>query len=271
MSEDFEPTSQDLLALYDLKYRGRGVPGWGPRMRLAFGYFTPDDYYEALLAKLINPGCLWADVGCGRDLFASNPALAAVLAQRCRVLFGVDPDDNIKDNPYLTESFQGTIEACGPARQFDVITLRMVAEHITDPQRVVAKLGELARPGGLVIVYTPNKRSPMSVGTALLPFRLHQPLKSLLWATESPDTFPTVYRLNTRRDLRRDFSNAGFVEVLFRKLDDCRIFNRYRLLNFLELSIWSAFRFTRLPYPETCLLAVFRKVRAQSEAGVKEA
>ncbi len=120
------------------------------------------------------------------------------------MLFGVDPDDNIKGNPYLTESFQGTLEACSPASQFDVIT-SMVAEHITDPHRVVAKLAELAKPGGLVIVYTPNKRAPMSVVAALLPFRLHQPLKNLLWGTEPPDTFPTVYRLNTRRDLLSAF------------------------------------------------------------------
>ncbi len=226
MSEDLEPTSQDLpRPACSLRSQVPSPQGArlgaenAPRLWLLHA----DDYYEALLAKPINAGCLGADIGCGRDLFPSNPALAA---QRCLVRFGVNPDDHIKGNPYLTGSFQGTLEACSPAHQFDVVTLRMVAEHITDP---------------------------------------------LMWGTEPPDTFPTVYRLNTRRDLLRHFSKAGFVEVLFRKLDDCRIFNRYRLLNFLELTVRGAFRLTGLPYPETCLLAVFRKVQGQSEAGAKDA
>ena len=48
-------SGEELRAIYDSKYvRGARV-GWGPKMRLAFGYFTPDDHYEALVSKLVTP------------------------------------------------------------------------------------------------------------------------------------------------------------------------------------------------------------------------
>jgi hypothetical protein len=55
-------------------------------MRLSFGYFTPDDHYEVLVARLVTSGCHWADIGCGRDIFPSNPQLARDLVARAAVI-----------------------------------------------------------------------------------------------------------------------------------------------------------------------------------------
>src|SRR6185437_10277966 len=107
--EALEPTLEDLMAIYKIKYYRFGEPGWGPRMRLAFGYFTPDDYYEALIAKLVTPGCAWADVGCGRDTFPSHPDLARELGRRAGFVLGIDPDPNIHENEIVSERFQGPI------------------------------------------------------------------------------------------------------------------------------------------------------------------
>lgn len=252
-------TRADLLAVFALKYQHHSSLGPAPRIRLAFNYFTPDDYYEALLNKLVTPGCDWADVGCGRDLFPSNPRLGEVLARRCRFLFGIDPDPAILSNPRLTAFFQGSLEACPTHIQFDLVTLRMVAEHVVHPPAFVEKLHRITKPGGLVVIYTPNRYALASLVAAVLPFALHHPIKSLLWATPPDQTFPTLFLLNSRRCLLRHFSPAGFEEIFFKKLDDCRIFARYLPLNVLELLVRASFQRLHLPYFESCLLAVYRK------------
>ena len=174
------PSQTDLQELFETKYRMPYGLGWGPRLRREFGYCLPDDYYEALVAKLVTGGCSWADVGCGRDIFPSNRKLAGNLAKRAQDIFGIDPDDNIGENPFLTERFQGLVEDCPTEKRFHVITMRMVAEHIRDPKRAVQRLATLTEKNGLVIVFTPNRWSPMSLLAKMIPFMMHNPLKRLI-------------------------------------------------------------------------------------------
>jgi SAM-dependent methyltransferase len=256
---DLWPSQQELMAIFERKYRRSEVMGWGPKMRLDFGYFNPDDHYEAIVARLVTPGSFWADVGCGRDIFPSNPGLAQDLSSRCAFVFGIDPDPNIRQNSYISDGFEGMVEDCNTDRRFDLITLRMVAEHIVDPDRSVAKLAQLAKPGGLVVVYTPNKWAPVSLLAALVPNRFHYRIKRLFWGGEERDTFPTAFRLNTRATLARCFGQNGMTEVFFAYLDDCRTFGKYRRLNRIELSIQRRLRSLGWRYPENCLLGVYRK------------
>jgi SAM-dependent methyltransferase len=252
------PSREELMSIYSVKYYREGEPGWGPRMRLSFEHFSPDDHYEALVARLVTPGCSWADVGCGRDIFPSHPALARELARRAGYVLGIDPDQNVKENPFITEGFLGLVQDCPTQRRFDVITLRMVAEHVVDPDRVWRKLAELLKPAGTVVIYTPYKWAPMSIVATVVPFALHNPLKRIIWQSEARDTFPTAYKLNTRRDLLNYTSKHGLRETLFKFLDDCRVSNRFRALNWLELKTCSAFNAVGLHYPERCILATYQ-------------
>ena len=92
ISRVLAPSRDELMSIYSIKYYREGEPGWGPRLRLSFEYFSPDDHYEALVARLVTSGCTWADVGCGRDIFPSNPDLAHELARRDRVLTNDHPN-----------------------------------------------------------------------------------------------------------------------------------------------------------------------------------
>ena len=96
------PSEAALREIFRLKY-GDPATGWGPQMRMRAGYFNPDDHYEALVAGLVRPQTVWLDVGCGRDIFPSNRALARLLADRCRRLVGFDPDVTIEENPFIHE------------------------------------------------------------------------------------------------------------------------------------------------------------------------
>ncbi len=251
--------ARHIPQVLSLRYGPAERLGWSPRLRRRFGYCNPDEWYEATLFDLVDARTDWLDVGCGRDLFPSNPRGAKVLAGRCRLLVGLDPSDNIDDNPLIHERAKCRLEEYQPDRWFDLITLRMVAEHIAEPAASVAALARLAKPGGLVVVYTVAKFSPVTLVSAMTPLRVHHLLKRLLWRTEERDTFPTVYRMNTRRALGRLFGAAGFREESFRLLDDCRTFGRWKALTILELVAWKGLRGVGLRYPDACILALFRK------------
>jgi 2-polyprenyl-3-methyl-5-hydroxy-6-metoxy-1,4-benzoquinol methylase len=254
----YAPDGDELLEVFRQKYSRKPKLGWGPKMRLDFGYFTPDDHYEALVGRLLAPGMDWCDVGCGRNIFPENPQLAQRYASRCGYVYGIDPDDNVQDNRFVHAYHQGLVEDCPIDRRFDLVTLRMVAEHIAQPTPALRRIATLLKPSGHAVIYTPHKWAPMSVAAAITPFMLHNPLKRLLWSTEARDTFPTQYKLNTRGDIERHAAAAGLALVHYTRLDDCRITNSYRLLNRLELCMQRAMSSVGLPYPEACILAVVK-------------
>jgi SAM-dependent methyltransferase len=234
-------------------------PGWSPQLRQRFGYFTPDESYEALMLTLVNETTAWLDVGCGHQLFPGNQALARLLADRCRLLVGLDPDDNIDRNLFVHERAKCMLEDYRTDHRFDLISMRMVAEHVTDPEGAVAALARLTKPGGLVVIYTVSKWSPASLMAAATPMAVHHALKKLLWEAAPEDTFPTAYRMNTRGTLKSLFARGGFTEERFLRLDDCRSFARWPATQRAELMLWRGFRALGIPYPEACLLGVYRK------------
>lgn len=250
----------DLEAVFRMKYGDPETTGWRPRLSYRRGYFTPDDYYETLVAKLVREGQAWLDVGGGRDLFPNNRPLARLLSERSGCVVAVDPDDTLDENPYVHQKYKMPIEQFRDARKFRLVTLRMVAEHVSQPERMVETLAQLTATGGRVVVYTINRWSPLSWTSLLIPFRFHHPLKRFFWGTEEKDTFPVVYKMNTRRRLARIFTAAGFQERSFAYLSDCRTLARFRSLFRMELLAWQSFSLLGLVYPENCLLGVYERL-----------
>lgn len=252
------PSPAALAEVFRHKYGPPEACGDGPRQRWRHGYFNPDDWYEATLLGLVQPDTVWLDVGCGRELFPSNRPLAGLLAARCKRLVGVDPDPTLQENPFVHEKVAALFDTWDGGRRFDLVTLRMVAEHVADPARFVAAVGRALAPGGRVVVYTVNRWSPVPLLTALVPFRLRHPIKRFLWRTEAKDTFPTAFRMNTRARLAALFAAIGCREEAFARLDDCRALGRFALGRGLELGLWRLLRACGLGYPEACLLGVYR-------------
>jgi len=240
------------------KFGDLSTAGWGPRQRLAFGHLTPADWYESLLDALVTPETIWLDVGCGHDLSPGNEATARRLAERCGKLVGIDPSDNIDDNTFIHEKLRMPLEAHPPGRKYTLITLRMVAEHVEAPREVANRLASLLLPGGRIVIYTVGGYAPSVLVAASTPLWVHHAVKRLLWGTEEKDTFPTVYRMNTRPALKRLFCGEGLLEEMFEYLGDCRSTARFRLIQYVELSMWKLLSLVGLGYPEACILAVYR-------------
>lgn len=250
---------EDLIETYQQKYGSKTNLGWGPGLRKKYGYSSPSEFYETVVKKLVEESTYWIDIGCGRDVFPSNPSLAKDLCEKANHVLGVDPDENIKSNVFIDASFQGRMEDLSTTETFDLATFRMVAEHIEHPEPTLGKLAEIIRPGGRVVIFTPHKWAPISIVAKITPMSWHHKIKKFIWNTEERDTFPVEYKMNTRRDLKELFERKGFSEEFFALIDDCSATERFYYLNSIELCIRRILRFIGLRYPEVCILGVYRK------------
>jgi SAM-dependent methyltransferase len=255
------PSRIELEELAIQKYGNSNgqITGWGPGQRSRFGYYLPGDVYEALIRRLVRPGCSWIDIGGGHQIFPDNPRLAKELTARCASVVAVDPSPNVLDNVYVHQRVQSPIEGFETDQRFDLATFRMVVEHVDRPSEIVKALNRLLLPGGLAVVFTINRWSPISLVSRALPFRLHSPMKRIFWGGEDKDTFPVRYKMNTRAALGTAFAAGGFSEAAFAYLDDLSMWLMYRRLNDLDLQVWRAVRSIGLRYPENCLLGIYRK------------
>jgi SAM-dependent methyltransferase len=254
------PSPDELEEVFLEKYGDPSDVGWSPRRRHRFGYFLPSDFYEAVVKKHVFEGCEWVDIGGGRDIFPDNRRLADLLASRCSVVVAVDPSDNVYQNKAVHDRVRCPIEDYKPGRQFDLATMRMVAEHVAEPANVLSALHRLLRPGGHAIIFTVNLHSPITVVSRFVPHQLHHPIKKLFWGGEEKDTFPTEYRMNTRRTLRQLFEGHQFAERAFLQIDDLAFFRKFKNLNYIEMLIWRTISKIGIRYPENCLLGVYERV-----------
>ena len=253
------PTEQEMLEYVSTRYGDPMGHGWRVRRRHQFGYISPELWYEATVDKLVNEQTCWIDVGGGKAVFPHHEELSRKISDRCAFLAGVDPSENIHLNPFVDEKNQCLIEDYRTDRKFDLTTLRMVVEHIQNPALAVASLARLTRPGGHVVVYTPNRWSFCSIVASATPHIAHERAAQFLWRAKDEDVFPTVYKMNTRKQLARVFEQQGFAEAGFAVLPCCNIAQRSQFLHLAELSFWNVTKKFGIGYPETNLLGIYQR------------
>ena len=91
---------------------------------------------------------------------------------------------------------------------FDVVFSIYVLEHVDRPCELAAEIARVLRPGGVCLTLTPNLYHYVTLASRLTPTSFHKIVNERR-GRASDDTFPTCYRLNSRRALDRHFSAAG--------------------------------------------------------------
>src|SRR5712692_131177 len=199
------------------------------------------------------------DVGAGRDTTAS----AAVIRQKVALLVGVDPDASIAQNPYLDERYQASIEDFAKDRgpSFDCLYTMFVLEHVTQPQEFLSACRSLLKPGGMLFGVTPNLWHYFGMATKLsASLGIEDWLLERLIGAQAKASyhFPTAYRLNSIRAIRRILEQTGFQEVEFRCFDHPNNFEYV----FPKLLRWFPSSYSRLVYtlrlPQIMGLIMFR-------------
>lgn len=109
------------------------------------------------------------DVGCGRG------RLMGLMLSMGSQVFGVDPDQAAVDYARasgLTSVWQGGIDSVDPSLVFDLITISDVIEHPLDPQRLLSECFNRLKPGGLIMIWTPNADHARKDSERVM-FRIH--------------------------------------------------------------------------------------------------
>ncbi len=144
------------------------------------------------------------DAGCG-----SGRVFQHRLAGQVRRVVGVDVTDEPHDNPNIDDPAQGDLRAL-PLQDgaFDLIVVSHVAEHLSEPEAPFRELARVLRPGGRLLLLTPNRWHYVPLIAGLLPHRLHVVFNR--WrGQDAHDVFPTTYRANTAGRLRALAEGAG--------------------------------------------------------------
>jgi SAM-dependent methyltransferase len=162
------------------------------------------DRLQDAIDEYVRPEHVVLDAGCG-----SGRVFQHRLAGRARRVVGVDVTDEPRGNANIDDAAKADLRALPFARDtFDLIVVSTVAEHLTEPEPVFRELARVLRPGGRLLVLTPNRWHYVTVAARALPHRLHVAYNR--WrGVDEHDIFPTAYRANTASRLRELAEGAG--------------------------------------------------------------
>lgn len=180
-------------------------------------------FYNQILA-VIKPTDVVLDFGAGRGETLADDNVAyrrqlCDLRSRCSHLDGCDVDPIILENPYLDAAEVFNVGAPLPYadNRFNLIVARYVFEHLDDPSLAARELLRVLKPGGIIAAATPNKWGYIGVNARAIPSRYHVSVLSRVQPERKPqDVFPTQYKLNTRRALKRAFGEDVDIFVSMR-------------------------------------------------------
>lgn len=164
------------------------------------------DRLSDVIHDYVRAGDTMLDAGCGSGRVFQYTFDES---QRPRLIVGVDMTDEPKGNRNIDAAARADLGRL-PFRDgvFDIAISSHVAEHLTEPDLVFRELARVLKPGGRLLILTPNRWHYVTVSSALLPHGFH--LKYNSWrGVDVHDIFPTVYRANTAGRLRELYDRAG--------------------------------------------------------------
>jgi SAM-dependent methyltransferase len=196
----------------DLRHR------FSPEAR--FGGFSEVDAmieFYGRIAALIKPTDQVLDYGAGRGAQIAEDSLPyrrslKTLKGRVAHVEGCDVDREVLANPFLDAAkvFDPGAPLPYDDASFDLIYSNWVFEHIEEPEVAARELLRVVKPGGYICAITPNKAGYISIASRLAGNRRHVALLRHIQPNRKEfDVFPTFYRLNTRKAVRRYFGHAA--------------------------------------------------------------
>ena len=200
------------------------------------------DFYTRINA-LLHPDMVVLDLGAGRgaglrdDLVPYRRQLRTIRGKCTRVI-GVDVDSAVLENPGLDEA-----HVIDPGGRFpiadtsvDLIISDATFEHVLDPKKFAAEIDRVLRPGGWVCARTPNRWGYIAIAAQLVPNHLHSAVLRLAQPhRKSEDIFPTAYRLNTNRALRKHFPSGRYNDFSYGSFAEPAYFGSSKVLWFFAL------------------------------------
>lgn len=199
----------------------------GKRKRVCHPQRIYFERIEQLLSETSNPATdpdaviqraekQWLDVGCGRQLvprwMGGQAEWEAKLLSGARSLVGIDPDfAALRDNRSCQIRLKSTATALPFADgSFDLVTSNMVFEHVKEPVESLAEIRRVLRPGGRLLILTPNWLDIVTIAAYVVPNRWHPAIVSRAETRQAKEVYPTHFRFNRPRTVEQLLKRAGF-------------------------------------------------------------
>lgn len=221
-------------------------------------YATDDDLLAARIEPRLTPSAVVLDAGCG-----SGAMFRHSWKQSTKFFVGCDIGDGITTNASLDAGVQATLGDLPFADEsFDIIFSRYVLEHVADPERVFREFARVLRPGGRLLILTPNRNHYVTLVSRLTPHWFHEAIGRVR-GIGGDDVFPTLYRANSRRALMRLAHNAGLTSVEYLSRENFPLYLLWSLPSFLIGVGYERLvnRFTWLSGMRVTILATYERPR----------
>lgn len=174
-----------------------------------------DELFRERILRFVGPDSEVLDIGAGAGIVAEMN-----FKDVAKHVVGIDPDERVVDNPYLHEAHIGTGEKLPfDDGRFDVVFADNVMEHLDSPLQVFREIHRVLKPGGVFLGKTPNSWHYMPLIARSTPHWFHQAVNRARGRAEV-DTFPTRYRANSARAVRRLASASGFEPVTIERFEN---------------------------------------------------
>ena len=138
-----------------------------------------------------------------------------ILRGKVQKVIGVDIDEVVRSNRFLDECYVVTANSAlpVPSASVDLIVSDWTFEHIENAEFVAAELSRILKPAGWLCARTPNRWGYIGLAANVIPNRYHRPIVGRLQLgshRKEADVYPTSYRMNTLRVIRRLFPCEAF-------------------------------------------------------------
>ncbi len=215
--------------------------------------------YEKVIHDHVRPDSIVLDAGCGR----TAPVLQKLVGYG-KYLIGIDVCHlhNTQENKSL-HLINSDLQAINLRdNSVGVVISRSVLEHIGNPEKAYREIHRILKPGGHLICLTPNYYDYASLIAKLIPNRFHSCIVRLTEGRNEDDTFPTYYRSNTERDIKKLAKTTGFEVTLIDYLGQYPSYFMFSPMLFILGTVYDKMicAFDSLKYLRGWILVVLKKI-----------
>lgn len=188
---------------------------WTLSRQMTPGLVNAQRPYMQALSRYVRRGIAWLDLGCGHRLVPEWMPQAdqtqAGWARLPRLMAGIDGDfASLCQNRLLASRVMGDVSRLPFADQaFDLVTANMVIEHLQEPSQTLTQIQRVLKPGGHFLFHTPNVFNPMTLLGIPVPQPIKNRIVNFLEARAAHDVYPTHYRMNRPKAIRRVAGETG--------------------------------------------------------------